>query len=188
VSPLDGVPAASLEPFNAADCSGLGISCLFAYRWNARRGGGLEQEATVKVRFERVVLVAGMAISAVSLWTAAPLLGLWVGSRVAPSSGISMLAVLAVVATIAACWTLLRALSWMSFTYDRLTDRSATVRRHTPWLRSMRGEREHGQPGAEAHLTPLEYVLVGAVLLAWVAFEMWFFFFSSSPIDQRSGR
>ena len=143
----------------------------------------------MKVRFERVVLVAGMAISAMSLWTAAPLLGLWVGSRVAPSSGISMLAVLAVVATIAAaCWTLLRALSWMSFTYDRLTGRSATVRRHAPWLRSMRGEREHGQPGAEAHLTALEYVLVGAVLLAWVAFQIWFFFFSSSPIDQRSGR
>jgi hypothetical protein len=26
------------------------------------------------------------------------------------------------------------------------------------------------------------------VLLAYVVFEIWFFFFSSSPIDQRSGR
>jgi hypothetical protein len=26
------------------------------------------------------------------------------------------------------------------------------------------------------------------VVLAFVAFEIWFFFFSSSPIDQRSGR
>jgi hypothetical protein len=144
---------------------------------------------SVRVRLKRVLLVAGMAVASVSLWTAAPLLGLWVGSRVAPSSGISMLALVAVVATIAvACWALLRALTWMGFTYDRLTGRSATVRRHTPWLRSMRGEREHGQPGAEAHLTPLEYVLVGVVLVAWVAFEAWFFFLSSSPIDQRSGR
>jgi hypothetical protein len=143
----------------------------------------------MKVRLERVVLVAGMSVASVSLWTAAPLLGLWVGSRVAPSSGISMPAMAAVVATIGlVCWLLVRALAWMGRTYDGLTGRSATVRRHTPWLRSMSGEREHGQPGAEAHLTPLEYVLVGAVLLAYLAFELWFFFLSSSPIDQRSGR
>jgi hypothetical protein len=143
----------------------------------------------MKVRLERVALVAGMSVASLSLWTAAPLLGLWVGSRVAPSSGISMGALVAVVATIGlACWVLLRALAWMGRTYDGLTGRTATVRRHTPWLRSMSGEREHGQPGADAHLTPLEYVLVGAVLLAYLAFELWFFFLSSSPIDQRSGR
>src|SRR6266511_1357118 len=130
----------------------------------------------MRVRLERVLLVAGMAVSSVSLWTAAPLLGLWVGARVAPSSGISMLALAAVAATIGlACWVLVRALAWMGVTYDRLTGRRATARRPTPWLRSMRGEREHGQPGAEARLTPLEYVLVGVVLLAWLAFEAWFF-------------
>jgi hypothetical protein len=143
----------------------------------------------VKVRLERVALVAGMAVSSISLWTAAPLLGLWVGSRVAPSSGISMLALLAVVATIGfVCWLLVRALAWMGRTYDGLTGHTATVRRHTPWLRSMSGEREHGQPGGDAHLTPLEYILVGVVLLAYLVFELWFFFLSSSPIDQRSGR
>jgi hypothetical protein len=143
----------------------------------------------MKVRLERVALVAGMAVASISLWTAAPLLGLWVGSRVAPSSGISMAALLAVVATIGfACWLLVRALGAMSRTYDGLTGRTPTVRRHTPWLRSMSGEREHGQAGADAHLTPLEYILVGVVLLAYLAFELWFFFLSSSPIDQRSGR
>ena len=143
----------------------------------------------MKVRLERVALVAGMAVASVSIWTAAPLLGLWVGSRVAPTSGISMAALLAVVATIGvACWLLVRALGAMGRTYDGLTGRTATVRRHTPWLRSMSGEREHGQPGADAHLTPLEYILVGVVLLAYLVFELWFFFLSSSPIDQRSGR
>jgi hypothetical protein len=143
----------------------------------------------MKVRFERVALVAGMAVASVSLWTAAPLFGLWVGSRVAPPSGLSMAAVATVVATIGvACWLLVRALGWLGRTYDAITGRTATVRRHTPWLRSMSGEREHGQPGAEAHLTPLEYVLVGAVLVAYLVFEVWFFFFSGSPIDQRSGR
>jgi hypothetical protein len=143
----------------------------------------------MKVRLERVALVAGMSMASISIWTAAPLLGLWVGSRVAPPSGISMGAIAVVVATIGVvCWLLVRALGWMGRTYDGLTGHTATVRRHTPWLRSMSGEREHGQPGADAHLTPLEYVLVGAVLLAYLVFEVWFFFFSSSPIDQRSGR
>ena len=143
----------------------------------------------MKVRLERVALVAAMAVASVSLWTAAPLLGLWVGSRVAPPSGLSMGAVAAVVATIGlACWLLVRALGWLGRTYDAITGHPATVRRHTPWLRSMSGEREHGMPGAEAHLTPLEYVLVGVVLVAYLAFEVWFFFFSGSPIDQRSGR
>jgi hypothetical protein len=143
----------------------------------------------MKVRLERVALVAGMAVASVSIWTAAPLFGLWVGSRVAPSSGLSMTAVAVVIASIGlACWLLVRALGWMGGTYDRLTGRTATVRRHTPWLRSMRGEREHGQPGTEARLTPLEYVLVGAVLLGYLVFEVWFFFLSGSPIDQRSGR
>jgi hypothetical protein len=143
----------------------------------------------MKVRLERVALVAGMAVASLSIWTAAPLLGLWVGSRVAPPSGLSMTAVFAVVATIGlACWLLVRALGLMGRAYDAMTGRTATVRRHTPWLRSMSGEREHGAPGADAHLTPLEYILVGAVLLAYLVFELWFFFFSSSPIDQRSGR
>ena len=143
----------------------------------------------MKVRLERVALVAGMAVASLSIWTAAPLLGLWVGSRVAPPSGLSMTAVFAVVATIGVtCWLLVRALGLMGRAYDAMTGHPATVRRHTPWLRSMSGEREHGQPGADAHLTPLEYILVGVVLLAYLVFEVWFFFFSTSPIDQRSGR
>ena len=33
-----------------------------------------------------------MGVVTLNIWTGAPLLGLWVGSRVAPESGISMLA------------------------------------------------------------------------------------------------
>jgi hypothetical protein len=68
----------------------------------------------VRPRLERVGLIALMGVVALNIWTGAPLLGLWVGSRVAPESGISMLAV--------------------------------------------------------------------------AAFETWFFFFSGSPLDARSGR
>jgi hypothetical protein len=34
----------------------------------------------------------------------------------------------------------------------------------------------------EHHLTPLEIVLVASVMTATAVFEVWFFFFSGSPI------
>lgn len=143
----------------------------------------------VKVRLERVGLVAAMAVTSVSIWTLAPLAGLWVGSRVAGASGLSMTAVFAVLATMfVLCLALVRALAQLGATYDRLTGRRAQIRRHTPWLRAFSGERPHETGGEGPPLTALEYVLVGAVLLCWLAFEVWFFFFSASPIDQRSGR
>ena len=69
-----------------------------------------------------------------------------------------------------------------------MTGRRRQIRRHTPWLRAMSGERPHETGGEAPPLSPLEYVLVGAVLLCYLAFEVWFFFLSASPIDGRSGR
>jgi hypothetical protein len=51
----------------------------------------------------------------------------------------------------------------------------------------MRGERPREQ-GKEYRLSALEEILVVTVVLAMAAFEIWFFFYSGSPIDQRSGR
>ena len=70
---------------------------------------------------------------------------------------------------------------------DDLTGRPRSVKRHTPWLRSMSGERlqfENERTG----LTPLEILLVLAVILVIGAYEYWFFFQAGSPFDQRSGR
>ena len=143
----------------------------------------------MKVRLERVGLVAAMAVASVSVWTLAPLLALWVGSRVVGDRGLSMGAVFAVVAVMfVVCLALIRVLAVLGATYDRVTGRRKQVRRHTPWLRAMSGERPHETGGDGAPLSPLEYVLVGTVLLAWLVFEVWFFFYSSSPIDQRTGR
>jgi hypothetical protein len=143
-----------------------------------------------RVRFERVALVAAMAVSALSMWTAAPLVGLWVGSRVAAAQGQTTLLALAVVAItiFATGYGLARLLAILGAEWDRITGSGRTVRRHVPWLRSMRGERPHEVPGGRASLTPLEIVLVLAVLVCYVVFEVWFFFFSGSSIDQRSGR
>ena len=143
----------------------------------------------MKVRLERVGLVAAMAVAGVSIWTLAPLLALWVGSRAAGAHGLSMGAVFVVVATMTVvCLLLVRVLASLGAMYDRVTGRRRQIRRHTPWLRAMSGERPHETGGDGPPLSPLEYVLVGAVLLAWLAFEVWFFFYSTSPIDGRSGR
>src|SRR5687768_3775075 len=84
---------------------------------------------------------------------------------------------------------LMQVLSRLGDAYGRLTGTQSTVRQHVPWLRSMRGEREEGYEGAaRPEMTLLERILVVMVVVAFVAFEIWFFFYSSSPIDQRSGR
>ena len=82
---------------------------------------------------------------------------------------------------------LMKLLGLLGASYDRLTGRRPTTRTHTPCLRSMRDGKPH-EAGGEAGISALDAILVAFVLLAVVAFEVWFFFFSSSPIDGRSGR
>ena len=137
----------------------------------------------MKVRFERIGLAALMAISAINIWTGAPLLAIWVGSRVVGSATqVTMSAVLLVVVTLGAtCLALVWLLSWASATYDRITGRPQMVRRHVPWLRSMRDERVNYEREKQS-ITPLERILVVTVVLAFLAFELWFFIASPSPI------
>jgi hypothetical protein len=143
----------------------------------------------VRVQLERVLLVAGMVLATVNIFTGGPLLGLWVGSRVVENGQITMLAVLVIVAVMfAGCIAMAVLLSWLGERHDRLTGKTATVRRHTPWLRSMSGERPANMPGVRARLNALEYVLVSAVVSVVVLFELWFFFKAGSPFDARSGR
>jgi hypothetical protein len=51
----------------------------------------------------------------------------------------------------------------------------------------MRGERPHEDARAPG-LSALEVILVTSVVAVVALFEIWFFFFSTSPIDARSGR
>lgn len=93
-----------------------------------------------------------------------------------------------------ACLLLATAFARLNEAYQEMTGQAATVRHHTPWLRSRRGERPQYQ-GVEPTLTTPERILVVTVVTvvtAFVLFEIWFFFFffffSASPIDSRSGR
>jgi hypothetical protein len=136
----------------------------------------------------RVALTAAMALVAVNIWTGSPIFALWVGSQVQGGGHPRMesVAVVAVVMT-ATSLVLIRLLAVLGRRHDELTGNVAQVRTHVPWLRSMRGERPL-YPGEKPRITALERVLVVTVVLATIAFQIWFLFFSGSPFDSRSGR
>jgi hypothetical protein len=136
----------------------------------------------------RIVLVALIGLASLNLWTGGPLLALWVGSHAQGSGPLTMTALLVVVVVLlSVSLSLIRLIAVLEQAYRKHSAETPQVRSHTPWLRSMRGERSI-YPGESARLTAPERILVVVVIAAVVLFEVWFFFFSGSPIDQRSGR
>ena len=129
---------------------------------------------------KRLLLVAAMALASVNLFTGAPLLAIWVGAQVqGESGGLSMTAVLAVVVVLALlCAALVWALNRMGAAHDALIGRPA-ARRQTTWMRPFNSGSARAQQGG---LRALDKVLVGAVVLAGLAFETWFFFFAGSSL------
>jgi hypothetical protein len=143
----------------------------------------------VAFRVKRVVLISAMSLTSLNAWTGSPLAALWVGSRVQGSGPPDMGAIAVVAGTMAAISIgLIRILARLGTAYDKLIGLPARRRQHSPWLRSLRGEREEFKDPERQSLSALEIVLIVSVMIAVVAFEIWFFFFSTSPIDQRSGR
>jgi hypothetical protein len=141
-----------------------------------------------RLRLKRVALTCLMALATLNIWTGSPLLALWIGSRVQGPGPPSMLAVgVAAVSLAVLSYALIKLLAWLDAVYGRTAGRATAVRRHVPWLRSMRGERPHERKHA-SELSPLEIILVVSVVTVVVLFEVWFFFYSPSPIDQRTGR
>ena len=140
------------------------------------------------VRIERTALVCAMAVVTTNIWTGGPFAALWIGSRVQGAGPPSMAAVGAAAVSLGVIsYELVRLLTRLDAAYARLTGTRSSVSRHVPWLRSMRGERPHQQRHAR-ELSPLEIVLVISVVVVVALFEVWFFFYSPSPIDQRTGR
>jgi hypothetical protein len=130
----------------------------------------------------RVALGALAVVISVNIWTGGPLLAVWVGSRVAGTSGLSMGALFTIIAVLAATSIgLTLALGWVSARYDELTGRPQEARRSSPWLRSMSGEREEFTRRRHG-ISAVERIVVLSAALGVMAFELWFFFFSGSPI------
>src|SRR5918911_2969256 len=133
--------------------------------------GGLRSGA------KRLALAALIAIVSVNVWTGSPLFAVWVGSRVQGTGPPKMQSfAVAAIVLVAMSVALVKLLAFLGSAYDRASGQTPTVRAHTPWLRSMRGERPQ-YPGESPRLTTLERILVGMVLAVFVLFEVWFFFF-----------
>lgn len=148
---------------------------------------------TLTDRVKRAAVLAATAVVALNVWTGSPLLALWVGSRYEDSSastGPTMGAIAVVVLVMAiTSGILLMILSRLQTLYMKLLGRPP--RRHrSSWLRSMRAERGEWerQHDPDARATAFEITVMIVVVAAVAAFEIWFFFYSPSPIDTRTGR
>ena len=135
---------------------------------------------------KKVGLVAGSAICAINIYTGAPLLAVWVGSHLQHSvTGLSMTAVFSVILVLAAMVFLLAfALNWFNAQYDKLAGRPAAARHTSPWMRSMRDEREE-HVRQKYGISPIERVVVISVVACVLAFEIWFFFFAGSSLPNQ---
>jgi predicted secreted protein len=134
-------------------------------------------------RIKRVLLAAAVALLALNVWTGSPLLAVWLGSRVQGAESQPSMAAFAVViiALVAFSLILYQLLRLTMRAYQEATGTTPSVRTHAPWLRSMRDERP-GSPSTRRGISGAERIVVVVVVIAAVAFEVWFFFLSGSPI------
>jgi hypothetical protein len=140
-------------------------------------------------RLRRIGLAVGTALVSINVWTGVPLLAIWVGSHFegwvggsGTGGGTTMRAVFVLVAVLAVLeLAMTLALARLSAAYDELTGRPHAARRTSPWLRSMRGEREEFAR-ERAGISGIERVVVISVVAAVLAFEVWFFFFAGSSL------
>ena len=132
---------------------------------------------------KKIGLITASALCSINLWTGAPLFAIWVGSKVQGNlNNISMTALFSVIVVLgASVFGLAYLLTLINNRYDDLTGRPAAARQTSPWLRSMRDEREddaqrkHGIGGVER-------VIVICAVAGCLAFEAWFFFFAGSSL------
>jgi hypothetical protein len=132
---------------------------------------------------KKIGLVAASAICSINIWTGAPLFAVWVGSKVQGNlNNLSMGAVFSVIAVLAACvFGLAFLLTLINAKYDNLTGRPPAARHTSPWLRSMRDEREEDVQ-RKFGISAVERVVVVSVVAGVLAFEIWFFFFAGSSL------
>jgi hypothetical protein len=132
---------------------------------------------------KKVGLVTASAVCSINLWTGAPLFAIWVGSKVQGSfNSLSMTAVFAVIVILAvSVFALGYLLTVINNKYDELTGRPAVARQTSPWLRSMRDERDDAVQ-RKYGIGGIERVVVLCAVAGVLAFEAWFFFFAGSSL------
>jgi hypothetical protein len=124
------------------------------------------------------VLIVLMAIGSILLWLGIPVGWLYLVSRLVKSSQPSMGPYVLLLVGIPASMVVVgKLLSKLNRAYGELTHTTASGRARTPWLKSMRGERDSGRPRSV-----LDVVMVWSVALALLCFGVWFFAFAGSSL------
>jgi hypothetical protein len=145
--------------------------------------GAPRDERPAMLAVKRVAIAGATAFLAINLWTGAPLLALWVGSRVVGQTTLSMRAVMVVVLVLAVLvFSMAIALAWLNGAYCRLTGQPPGESR-LAWLRSYNEPEPEQDPeliGVRSSV--LERIVVMSVFLAVVCLLVWFFFFAGSPL------
>jgi hypothetical protein len=124
------------------------------------------------------LLIALMAIGSILLWLGIPVGWLYLVSRLVKSSQPSMGPyVLLIVGIPASMIVVGKALSKLNRVYGDVMGTTSNVRVRSPWMKSMRGERDSGR-----QRTVLDVVMVWSVALALLCFGVWFFAFAGSSL------
>jgi hypothetical protein len=127
-------------------------------------------------------LVVAMVIGALLLWIGVPVVWLWLASQLAgstqPSAGVYTFAAVGILLSMAGMGWLLAHLNRM---HIELTDRRREGYDRSGWLRSEKDERS---PAPDRGV--LEPIIVVSVVVALVAFLVWFLFFAGSSINYRN--
>jgi hypothetical protein len=135
------------------------------------------------VAVQKMGIITASALCSINIWTGAPLFAIWVGSKVQGNlNNISMTALFSVVAILTiSVFGLGLLLTWLNAKYDQISGRPAAAKRTSPWMRSMRDER---QEDAERKygIGGVERIVVIAAVIGVLVFEAWFFFFAGSSL------
>jgi hypothetical protein len=124
------------------------------------------------------LLIVLMAIGSVMLWLGIPVGWLYLVSRLVKSSQPSMGPyVLLIVGIPASMIVVGKALSKLNRVYGEVMGTTPTGRVRSPWMKSMRGERDSGR-----QRTVLDVVMVWSVASALLCFGVWFFAFAGSSL------
>lgn len=147
-------------------------------------GPDTPQRAPAPVRVGLAMLIG---LATLQIFVGSPILSLWIASRIQGGGPPSLSALFIFVVCFAVfSYLLFQLVGWLSVRFDKASGVKPGPRQRARWLESLRGDRHEGYE--PQRLKPVERILVGIVIAVVAAFEIWFFFFSCSPIDNRCGR
>jgi hypothetical protein len=127
------------------------------------------------------LIFVAMLLAALSLWTALPLSWLYIGSKVSKTqfpaeTPYAVVIVGLTLSIVVVAWLISR----LNRLYVEITGTNRLAPMRPAWMRSMRDT-----TSPPSTTTVVEAVLMGSVLLAAVAFTIWFFLLAGSPLPEQ---